>query len=239
MSNHLSWKDALSKKHFRIHLIVSGFVGVLIISFLPYFFNEILFLKPGFVINDYILNQLAPKDFSWIIFGLIYLSVLVTLLFNYSNPYTILLGIECYIGINLIRIFTLYFVTLEPPLGIIPLTDPLITKIVYGNTVYLKDLFFSGHVSTLFLLFLIEDHKTRKIFQLTSTVIVAFLILWQHVHYSIDVFSAPFFSWAVYSIVKKFIPAFYKSWWPDPFISESGLPKSPFVKSQKKIISGG
>lgn len=211
MSNRLSWKEALSKKHFRIHLIASGFAGVLIIAFLPYFFTEILLSKPGAVLNDYILNQLEPKDWSWVIFGIIYLSVLITLLFNFSNPYIILLGIECYIGINLIRICTLYFVTLEPPQGIIPLTDPLITKIAYGNVVYLKDLFFSGHVSTLFLLFLIEENKHRKIFLLTSTFVVAFLILWQHVHYSIDVLSAPLFAWAVYSIFMKFIPVFYKS----------------------------
>jgi hypothetical protein len=204
MSNHLSWKEALSKKPFRIHLIASGFAGVLIISFLPYFFTEILLSKPGVVLNDYILNQLEPVDFSWIIFGLIYLSVLITLLFNFSNPYTILLGIECYIGINLIRIVTLYFVTLEPPQDIIPLTDPLITKLAYGNTEYLKDLFFSGHVSTLFLLFLIEANKSRKIFLLTSTVVVAFLILWQHVHYSVDVFSAPFFAWVIYFFTRKF-----------------------------------
>lgn len=211
MSNRLSWKEALSKKHFRIHLIASGFAGVLIISFLPYFFTEILLPKPGVALNDYILNQLEPRDWSWVIFGIIYLSVLITIFFNYSNPYTILLGIECYIGINLIRIFTLYFITLEPPQDIIPLTDPLITKIAYGNVAYLKDLFFSGHISTLFLLFLIEENKPRKIFLLTSTFVVAFLILCQHVHYSIDVLSGPFFAWAVYSIVKKFIPAFYKS----------------------------
>jgi hypothetical protein len=204
MINRLSWKQALSKKYFRIHLIASGFAGVLIISFLPYFFTEILLSKPGVALNDYLLNQLEPRDWSWVIFGLIYLSVLVTLLFNYSNPYTILLGIECYIGINLVRIATLYFITLEPPQGIIPLIDPLITKIAYGNTVFLKDLFFSGHVSTLFLLFLIEENQPRKLFLLTTTIIVGLLILWQHVHYSIDVLSAPLFAWAIYSIIKKF-----------------------------------
>ena len=204
MSNRISWKEALSKKHFRIHLLVSGFAGALIILFLPYFFIEILLSKPGYTLNDYILNQLAPKDFSWIIFGLIYLSVLITLFFNYSNPYTILLGIECYLGINLVRIVSLYMITLEPPHDIIPLIDPLITKIAYGNTVYLKDLFFSGHVSTLFLLFLIEEDKVRKLFLLATTISVGLLILWQHVHYSIDVLSAPLFAWAIYTIIKKF-----------------------------------
>ncbi len=211
MSNHLSWNELLRKRSFRIHLILSGFVGIALISFLPYFFTEILQPKPGVVLNDYILNLLEPKDWSWVIFGIIYSSVLVTILFNIANGYTILLGIECYIGINLFRIFTLYVVTLEPPQGIIPLIDPLVTKIAYGNVVYLKDLFFSGHVSTLFLLYLLEENKARKLFILTSTFVVAFLILWQHVHYTIDVLSAPFFAWAVHSFVTKTLPAVNKS----------------------------
>jgi hypothetical protein len=211
MSNHLSWYELLRKKSFRIHLILSGFAGLALISFLPYFFTEILQPKPGVILNDYILNLLEPKDWSWVIFGIIYSCVMATMLFNFSNGYTILLGIECYIGINLLRIFTLYVVTLEPPQGIIPLIDPLVTKFAYGNVVFLKDLFFSGHVSTLFLLFLLEENKTRKTLLLTSTCIVAFLILWQHVHYTIDVLSAPLFAWAVYSFVTKILPAANKS----------------------------
>ncbi|MBK5278069.1 MAG: hypothetical protein JJE09_04310 [Bacteroidia bacterium] len=208
MSKPLSWKQALSNKSFRIHLIAAGFVGILIILFLPYFFNEILLPKPGLLLNDFILSLLEPKDWSWVIFGLIYFTLLLTIYFNYSKPHAILLGIESYIGINLVRIVTLYFVTLEPPQGIIPLIDPLITKAAYGNVVYLKDLFFSGHVSTLFLLFLIEENKLRKIFILSASILVGFLILWQHVHYTIDVLSAPLFAGIIYSIIRKFHSAY-------------------------------
>lgn len=205
MINHLSWKEALSKRNFRIHLFLSGFACIALISFLPYFFTEILLPKPGVILDDYILNLLEPRDWSWLIFGIIYLSILLTISFNISNAYTILLGIECYIGINLFRIITLYVITLEPPIDIIPLIDPIVTKIAYGNVVYLKDLFFSGHVSTLFLLFLLEENKARKILLLTSTFVVASLIVWQHVHYSIDALFAPLFAWAIHSIVKKIL----------------------------------
>jgi hypothetical protein len=211
MTNYLSWKDALRKKKFLIHLIASGFVGISLISFLPYFFTEVLLPKPGVNLNDYFLNLLEPRDWSWVIFGILYVCILLTILFNVSNAYTILLGIECYIGINLFRIITLYFVTLEPPQDIIPLIDPLVTKIAYGNVVYLKDLFFSGHVSTLFLLFLLEENKARKTVLLTSTFVVAFLILWQHVHYSIDVLTAPIFAWAIHSMALKILPTVTKN----------------------------
>ena len=203
MSREDSWKYALSKKSFRLHLIISGVGAVFLISFLPYFFNEILLPKPGISLNDFILNSLNPKDWSWVIFGLIYLSILITVMLNYSKPFILLLGIESYIAINLVRMITLYAITLEPPQGIIPLIDPVITKVAYGNMVYLKDLFFSGHISTLFLLFLIEGNRKRRALLLFCTIVAAFLILWQHVHYSIDVLAAPVFTSAVYFIVKK------------------------------------
>lgn len=198
-----NWGQALGQKSFRLHLFVSGIGAVLLVYFLPYFFNDILLTKPGVVLNDFILAQLEPKDWSWIIFVFIYSSLLLVLLYNYSKPYVIILGIESYIAINLVRMITLYTFTLEPPIGIIPLTDPLITKIAYGNVVYLKDLFFSGHVATLFLLFLLEKNKIRKIILLVSACIVTFLVLWQHVHYSVDVFFAPIFVWIIYRTLLK------------------------------------
>ena len=198
-----SWQQALSQKSFRLHLFISAIGAVFLISFLPYFFNAILLPKPGVYLNDIILNQLEPKDWSWIIFGIIYASIMLTALYNYSKPYVILLGIESYIGLNLVRMLTLYSVTLEPPQGIIPLIDPVITKIAYGNVVYLKDLFFSGHVATLFLLFLIEENKVRSTILLAATIMVAFLILWQHVHYSVDVLLAPIFTLAIHFVITK------------------------------------
>ena len=206
MSKEPSWRQALNQKSFRVHLFVSIVAAVFLISFIPYFFTAILLPKPGIILNDFVLDQLEPKDLSWLIFGFIYASVLLTVCSNYSKPFIILLGIESYIAINLVRMITLYFITLEPPQDIIPLTDPLITKIAYGDVVYLKDLFFSGHVSTLFLLFLIEEIKVRKIILLTSTIVVGFLILWQHVHYSVDVLFAPVFAWAIYTLIRKVQP---------------------------------
>ena len=193
----------MSQKHFRSHLFVSGLAVIFIIWFIPYFFNQILLPKPGILLNDFVLKQSEPRDWSWIIFGLIYSSVLLTLTFNYWKPFIILLGIETYVAINLIRMITLYLVTLEPPLDIIPLIDPVITKIAYGNAVYLKDLFFSGHVSTLFLLFLLELNVWRRIILMASTIVVAFFILWQHVHYTVDVLFAPFFAWVIFYLVQK------------------------------------
>ena len=64
-----------------------------------------------------------------------------------------------------------------------------------------KDLFFSGHTSTLFLMFLITQHKKVKATLLTISIIVPILLLVQHVHYTIDILAAPVFAYAIFSFV--------------------------------------
>jgi membrane-associated phospholipid phosphatase len=66
-----------------------------------------------------------------------------------------------------------------------------------------KDLFFSGHTATLFILFLVSEKKIIKTVFLISTIAVAIAVLLQQVHYSIDVFAAVFFTYACYKLLVK------------------------------------
>jgi hypothetical protein len=88
------------------------------------------------------------------------------------------------------------------------LNDPFVDFVGYGKNIITKDLFFSGHTSTLFLLFLIARKRALKIFFLAITLAVAMFLLKQHVHYTIDVLAAPVFAWISYRIcfnrVKKY-----------------------------------
>jgi len=96
------------------------------------------------------------------------------------------------------RMASLYLFTLEAPEGTIPLRDPFLTVFAYGKEVYVKDLFFSGHVSTLCILFLVEERKIIRQVILILTLIVAVLLAWQRVHYTLDVLAAPIVSWLVF-----------------------------------------
>ncbi len=61
------------------------------------------------------------------------------------------------------------------------------------------DLFFSGHVGGPFLLMLLfwEQVKLRY-FYLATSLFFAYIVLAGHIHYSIDVFAAPFITYGIY-----------------------------------------
>jgi len=75
----------------------------------------------------------------------------------------------------------------------------------YGGKFLTKDLFFSGHTSIQFLSFLCLQKKSDKVLALISTILVASLVLVQHVHYTIDVLAAPLFTWLSYKAGKWWV----------------------------------
>ena len=187
----LTWADALKNKKYLIHL-VGWLIGLgIFITILPYYFNNVLLPKPGVVLNDWVFTLLTPRDWSTEIFLLIFGVPVLFFLFNFRNPEKVLASIQCYVVVNFMRITSLYLFTLETPEGIIPLVDPFLEKVAYGgNAIFTKDLFFSGHTSTLCIIFLLEDRRILKIIILISTILIGLLLIWQRVHYTIDVLGA-------------------------------------------------
>ena len=187
----LTWADALKNKKYLIHL-VGWLIGLgIFITILPYYFNNVLLPKPGVVLNDWVFTRLTPRDWSTEIFFLIFAVPVLFFLFNFRKPEKVLASIQCYVVVNFMRITSLYLFTLETPEGIIPLVDPFLEKVAYGgNAIFTKDLFFSGHTSTLCIIFLLEDRRILKVLILISTILIGILLIWQRVHYTIDVLGA-------------------------------------------------
>ncbi|MCX6209264.1 MAG: phosphatase PAP2-related protein [Bacteroidetes bacterium] len=92
-------------------------------------------------------------------------------------------------------------VKFNPPKNLIALIDP-ITNTFYGGKFITKDLFYSGHTATIFLMYLVIDTKWLKNFFLVATLCVGVMVLVQHVHYTIDVIAAPFFTYLAYRLGK-------------------------------------
>lgn len=99
--------------------------------------------------------------------------------------------------------------------GFITLTHvapfPERTAVDFGETIqryfFGADLFFSGHTGTPFLLGLLfwEDRPLRYLF-VCSSAFFASIVLLAHLHYSIDVASAFFITYAIYHIALQIFP---------------------------------
>lgn len=204
----MNWKDFFSNKKNRIELIVSLILLTMTLTGLANFVNFVENRK-GVVFPDPILSLFNPIDLTWITFGLIYLSLIFAIVTLLKNPQRFLFALQLYTSMAVVRMIAMFLLPLEPPEKMILLKDPFVEFFGTGQTLT-KDLFFSGHTATLFILFLVSEHKTIKIIFLVTTIIVAFCVLLQHVHYTIDVFAAILFTYACYKFlldlkIKKFL----------------------------------
>ncbi len=196
-----SWQKHLNNKKFKLRLLIGLSFLILLIPVLPSFFNYIEQRK-GVVLNDLILNQIPAWNVSIPIFIIIWIQVAFTIYRAVQNPKIFLLLLWSYIFLTLARITSLLLVPLDPPPQIIELKDPL-SNLFYGSKFMTKDLFFSGHTATLFTMFLCLQNKADKIFLLIGSLLVAMLVLVQHVHYTIDILAAFILSYLFYTLGKK------------------------------------
>ncbi len=198
----MNWKIFLSDKKNKIELIVSLILLAIVLTGLANFVNYIE-LRTGVILSDPILNLFNPIDLTWIIFGLIYISLIVAIVTLIKNPQRLIFALQLYTLMALVRIAAMFLLPLEPPEKIILLRDPFVEFFGSGQTLT-KDLFFSGHTATLFILFLVSEKKIIRTIFLISTIVVALCVLLQHVHYTIDVLAALFFTYACYKILSNF-----------------------------------
>jgi len=125
-------------------------------------------------------------------------------------PRRLVLGAQAYAVMVLLRMAVMSVTPLEAPTTTIPLRDPLV-QILGTGEVLTRDLFFSGHTATLALLaFLAPGRRSRRFF-VACTALVAVCVLWQHVHYTVDVLVAPFFAVASRELVFALHPELRRS----------------------------
>jgi hypothetical protein len=204
----MSWKTFFQNKKSRTEFIITLLVLVpLMLSFSQF----ILFIeqREGVVLNDPLLNTFNPINLTWLTFSLIYLSLIMFFVSVFKDPQKLMIGLQSYGLMVIFRTIAMYLTPLDAPGTLLVLDDPFVQLFGKGD-VLTKDLFFSGHTGTLFLLFLLAENKTLKILFLISTIMVGSAVLLQHVHYSIDVFVAPFVAYCSYRIIKNFHTTFPK-----------------------------
>lgn len=196
------WQQAWASMVFRRKFIVSAVVLAIIVLALPSFFQYIE-QREGAYLHDLVLQAIPAADVSiptfliiWSISGLVIVRMI-------QQPAFALLMLSSFTLLCIARMISITMVPLDPPDGLIRLNDPL-TSMVYGgkDKFITKDLFFSGHTSNMFLMSLCLTKKTDKYLALLATLVVGVLVLVQHVHYTIDVLAAFFFTYIVYRVSK-------------------------------------
>ncbi len=197
------WKSALAQRGFRLRL------AIMIVTHTVFsiaFANFVGFVerRPGVVYTDPFLGYLPRADVTWPTFILIYGAVLISFWSLRTHPERMVLTFQTWSSMLMVRMLAMWLLPLEPPVDIIPLADP-VAELVFGtSTPATRDLFFSGHTSTMLILSLAAVGRWRRVLFFAMTAAVATFVLVQRVHYTIDVVAAPFFVAPLYFILAPY-----------------------------------
>ena len=197
----VTWKSYLKNKKNLTEFVITAVVVTAVIIAFSHFLNFIE-QRDGVVLNDPFLNAFNPIDLTWLTFVLIYLSLIIFVVTTFNKPDKLLIAFQAYGLMLIFRTIAMYLTPFEAPETILLLNDPFVQFFAKGD-ILTKDLFFSGHTGTLFLVFLLAENKTLKTIFLILTMLVGTAVLLQHVHYSVDVVIAPFVAYGAYRIIKN------------------------------------
>lgn len=188
------WQGAWQTTGFRRRVMTGLLIVIAMLSTFPYFFQAIEH-RHGIMLNDPLLRLLPPRNVSVPLFVIIWTLTAYCIFRAAQTPQMFLTYLWSFIFLSAFRVLTITLVPLDPPPGLIGLADP-VSNFFYGSEKFVtKDLFFSGHTSSVFLFYLTIPGRTDKKLVLIVTAIVGFLLLVQHVHYTLDVLGGLLFAW--------------------------------------------
>jgi hypothetical protein len=197
------WVEALQTTETRSKILLASILTIVILASMPFFFGQIE-KRNGIVLNDWVLAYLPAHNVSLVIFAIIWSMGILVVSRALYDP-----------NIYIKYAWTLFFVK--------PLAHDHHCRLrarsaarhgsphrpyhryILGNAVITKDLFYSGHTSTMMLIFLCVDKRSDKIVAFCALVAVIVLLLIQHIHYTIDVLAAPVFVYIIYRITCYFL----------------------------------
>ncbi|PIQ38306.1 MAG: hypothetical protein COW59_02440 [Lysobacterales bacterium CG17_big_fil_post_rev_8_21_14_2_50_64_11] len=196
-----AWTSYLAASGSRYEIVGSVALLVIVMAVFAQFLGFVE-ARPGATLDDPILQHLARIDLTWVIFPLIYGSVIAAIVLLSAHPKRLVFALQLYALVVASRMLAMYLLPLDPPAQMILLRDPVVELFATGDAPT-RDLFFSGHTATMFMLYLTAESRTaRKVFLLLSFVIAAALLL-QHVHYTVDVLAAFVFVYAGDDLLRR------------------------------------
>ena len=200
-SLYSNWKEVLADSKIRNQIILTLVLYAFLFKYCRVFMT-VLETRKGTQLIDPLLSYIPAHDVSLVTFTLTYITLSLFILSAIIKPRVFIVAMQAYCLLIIMRTISIYLVPLEPPIGLILLKDPV--SMFFMSTpsggYIVKDLFFSGHVSTAMLFVIICPNPKIKKLLLVFTILIGTFILIQHVHYTIDVVAAPFFSFLAYKM---------------------------------------
>lgn len=196
-----AWAHYLATKGNRFEIV--GSVALLIVVMATFAqFLGFVETRPGATLADPVLNHLPNIDLTWVIFPLIYGSVIAAIMLLAVHPKRLVFALQLYALVVASRMLAMYLLPLDPPVNMILLRDPIVELFATG-TAPTRDLFFSGHTATMFMLYLTAENRIARTVFLVLTFVIAIALLLQHVHYTIDVLAAFVFAYAGDDLLRR------------------------------------
>jgi hypothetical protein len=187
----LTWKNAVSTSVIRIKLIAGLALLAALFLIFPVFFQYIQ-QRQGPVLYDFVLNNIPAVNLSVPLFMCIWIPGLLMAYRAVKSPSIFITFLWSFLFLSGFRLSTITLCNFNPPRGLVALTDPLLSRF-YGNSTVTKDLMFSGHTATIFLIYLCLEKQSDRLVALTASILVGIFVLIQHIHYTVDVvFAIPF-----------------------------------------------
>ncbi|HVB19745.1 MAG TPA: phosphatase PAP2-related protein [Candidatus Paceibacterota bacterium] len=157
-------------------------------------------------VGDLLLDNLPVVNLNFIIIEGALLSIVVGTIFVLLRPRYVLFALK---SLALFVAIRALFVSLTH-VGIYPGSINPGAGILDGIYTYLNfqtGFFFSGHTALPFLMALIFwEERPARIVLLSLSFVFGTAVLLAHIHYSIDVFAAPFMAYGIFNIARHLFP---------------------------------
>jgi hypothetical protein len=160
-------------------------------------------------VGDIFLDNLPVFNLDYVIVQGAIFVVLIGVFVFATHPRQLLFGVKASALFIIIRAF---FIDLTH-IGVYPANNFDVIGIgskIYNTVNFSGNFFFSGHTGLPFLMALILwSEKPWRYFFIGVSIFFGASVLLAHVHYSIDVFAAPFITYSIFGLGKRLFPRDY------------------------------